>query len=128
MKVAFYIRFRDNAQEALNYYKEIFNAEEKFVQYYTENMTDDPNKIGMIYHAELEFNNFLFYLSDSFVDEDYRSFRLILEFDELSDAEHYFNVLSNKGKIHNKLEKIPIGPMVGLVEDKFGVLWNIVKV
>jgi uncharacterized glyoxalase superfamily protein PhnB len=62
MKVATYLYFRHNAEEVVETNKDIFDAEVVSVYSYEDGMTQDPELIGKIFHAELKIGDLNLYI------------------------------------------------------------------
>lgn len=126
MKVATYLEFKHNAKEAIETYKAIFNAEVTFEYFYDEKMTLDPEMVGKVYHAEMKIGDLNLYISDSGVEPSFTSMRFVVEIPEEAKARQIYEELAQGGKIISDFVKIPIGPTIAHVVDKFGIHWNIV--
>ena len=126
MKFAAYLEFNDNATEVIETYKAIFNAEVILEYLYDEDMTDDRDLIGKVFHAELKIGDLNLYLCDSGVEPSFESIKLVVEIQNEEKAHEVFERLSKGGRIIREFTKLPIGPTIADVEDKFGIKWNIV--
>jgi PhnB protein len=128
MNLAVYLNYNDNTNQALEYYKEIFDAEELLKLVYTDEMTEDKEKIGKVLHAELKINNQLnLYFSDSFKDYKREGFAIVVEVDSLEEAKDLYAKLSQDGEEIAPLEELDVVPtIVGSVRDKFGLAWDII--
>jgi PhnB protein len=128
MNLAVYLNYNDNTNQALEYYKEIFDAEELLKLVYTDEMTEDKEKIGKVLHAELKINNQLnLYFSDSFKDYKREGFAIVVEVDTLEEAKDLYAKLSQGGEEIAPLEELDVVPtIVGSVRDKFGLAWDII--
>lgn len=128
MNLAVYLNYNDNTNQALEYYKEIFDAEELLKLVYTDEMTEDKEKIGKVLHAELKINNQLnLYFSDSFKEYKREGFAIVVEVDTLEEAKALYAKLSQGGEKLTPLEELEVAPaIVGSVRDKFGLAWDII--
>lgn len=126
MKCATYLEFKDNAKEVIETYKAIFDAVVVLEYFYDENMTDDQNLVGKVFHAELKIGDLNLYLSDSGIEPSFASIKLVVEIPDEGRAREIFEHLAQGGSIIREFTKISIGPTIADVEDKFGIKWNIV--
>lgn len=122
-----YIIFTGNAEEALNFYKDIFNGEIISVSRYK----DSPAKVeegwaDKIIHARLKFDDNLLMLSDGHKSDNSttnESLQLSVEIEDENKIKEVFEKLSSGGKIKLPLAKQFWGALFGMLEDKFGVHW-----
>ena len=126
MKVAAYLEFNDNADEVIETYTDIFGAEVVRVHYFTEQMTKNPKLLGKIFHAELKLGDLNHYLSDSGKEPSFSSMKFVVEISEEVTARQCFERLAREGRMINEFQKMPFGPMIAQIEDKFGIMWEIV--
>lgn len=126
MKAATYLEFKHNAKEAIDTYKEIFAAQVMFEVLYDEKMTQDPAMVGKVYHAEMIIGDLNLYVSDSGVEPSFTSMRFVVEIQDEAKAHQVYEQLAQGGKIISDFVKIPIGPTIAHVVDKFGIHWNVV--
>jgi len=126
MKAAAYLNFKHNAKDAIAAYKEIFNADVICEYYYDENLTHDHDLVGKVYHAEMKLGDLNLYLSDVGTDPSFDSLKFVIEFSEESKAHECFEKLAQGGEVLSDFQKLPIGPTIAQVMDKFGVIWDVV--
>lgn len=126
MKVATYLYFKYNAKEAIETYKNIFDATVVREHVFSEGMTENPELIGKIFHAELKVGDLNLYISDSGEEPSFSSLKFVVEIKDEASAQKCFKALAKNGKIISEFTKMPYGPTVGEIEDKFGVRWDIV--
>lgn len=126
MKVATYLDFEYNAKEVIETYQTIFDAEVVCEYYYDENSTPDKELVGKIFHAELKIADLNLYVSDAGVAPSFSSVKFVVEFNAEEKARQCFEALCQGGKIISDFKKMPIGPTIADVEDKFGIKWHVV--
>ena len=126
MKVATYLHFKDNAKEVIETYKSLFGAEVIGEYVFEAGMTDNPDLLGKIFHAELKIGDFNLYLSDTGQDESYDSVKFVIEISGEALAQAQLSRFKEHGKIIRDFTRLPIGPTLGRAEDKFGIKWDIV--
>ncbi|UQW81688.1 VOC family protein [Staphylococcus edaphicus] len=106
------------AEEAINFYNEVFNNSEqggKF--YYPEGL--EPNKTSQLAHARFKIENQWFTCMDSAYDYNYQfneGISLIVTLDNQVELDAYWH----------KLSAVPEAEQCGWLKDKFGVSWQIV--
>jgi PhnB protein len=126
MKVATYLNFNLNAQDVIDSYTTIFDAKVVLNMPYEEGMTETPALMGKVFHAELEIGDLNLYLADTGKEPDFSSVKLVAEISDADKAHQVFEQLAEGGKVLNPFEKMPFGPTIADVQDKFGIMWNIV--
>ena len=126
MKVATYIYFGQEAEDAIECYQSIFGAEVCCKYHYDETMTQQVKLLGKIFHAELKIGDQNLYIADSDEYGNNTSMRFVVEFIEAELARDCLAGLVKHGRLISDFQKMPYGPTIARVEDKFGVNWDIV--
>ena len=126
MKVATYLYFRHNAEEVIETYKVIFDAVVVSKYCYDDDMTQDQQLIGKIFHAELKIGDLNLYVSDSGISPSFASIKFVVEIREEDKAHTLFEKLAEHGKRISEFKKMPYGPTIAHAEDKFGIRWDVV--
>lgn len=93
---------------------------------YEADMTDNANLVGKVFHAEFKIGGLNFYLADTGEEPDFSSVKFVIETTNETEAHEIFDKLTQGGKIISEFEKMPFGPTIADVQDKFGIKWNIV--
>jgi PhnB protein len=127
MKMNPYLHFEGNAEEALNFYKDVFGGEILMLSRYgdTPEKTDEEWKHKII-HARLQFGDNLIMISDGFKGykiEGKGNIQLSIEMDSEEQLIEIFNKMSEGGKVTMPLAKQFWGAHFGMLTDKFGVAW-----
>jgi PhnB protein len=126
-----YVHFVDNAQEALDFYKQALGAEvtiNKFGEFGTPD--NDPSH-DLIMHAEVTFAGTKFFVSDSLpmggVKQGGENVELSITGGKADDEQltQYFTALSDGATITAPLETAPWGAKFGMLVDKFGIHWMV---
>ncbi len=125
-----YIMFDGNAEEALNFYKDILGStEEPYIMRYSEaEGMELPEGYGVkILHARLNFPGGLLYLSDAFPGQEVKytdgiSFNLGPDSEE--ELNRLFNAFAEGGKIIDPIADQFWGSKFGSLNDKFGIHWS----
>lgn len=126
MKAAAYLEFELNAEEAIETYKDVFDAEVILNYRYDQQMTADTALVGKIFHAELMIGDLNLYLADINKPPSFNSIKFVVEITDEEKANLCFKKLAEKGRVISDFEKMPFGPKIASVEDPFGVKWDVV--
>ena len=124
-----YINFRDNARQALEFYKEVFGGD---LRVNTFGEYGDPNQPGAdgVMHGQLETDSgFTLMASDAPPGMDVSSgagnITISLSGDEEQQLRGYWDKLSEGGTVTMPFEKQMWGDLYGKCTDKFGVPWMV---
>ncbi len=124
-----YIGFKDNAREAMEFYKSVFGGKLTMNTFKEFQASEDPAEADKIMHSMLETDSgMLFMASDTpgnmkFKEGARISMSLSGEDDE--ELTGYYDKLSEGGQPILPLEKAPWGDKFGMVKDKFGITWMV---
>jgi len=122
-----YLHFNGEAEEVLNFYKDVFDGEILVINRYGDSpMKGDESLNDKIIHARLKFGDNLIMISDSFngqLANNDGNIQLSVEVDDEQKMEKVFNKLAEGGKVVMPLAKQFWGATFGMLQDKFGVNW-----
>ncbi len=122
-----YLSFRDNAREAMEFYKTVFGGKLEMQTFKEYHASQDPSEDNKIMHAVLTADNgIVFMASDTPNNMEYRTgtnMSMSLSGDNAAELTAYYEKLSAGGTIRMPLEKAPWGDTFGMFTDKFGVSW-----
>jgi PhnB protein len=122
-----YLSFRDNAREAMEFYKTVFGGKLEMQTFKEFHASQDPSEDNKIMHAMLAADNgIVFMAADTPNSMEYRigtNMSMSLSGDNEHELRGYYEKLSAGGTIGMPLEKAPWGDMFGMFTDKFGVSW-----
>lgn len=126
-KIATFFTFQeDNAEEAMNFYVQLFNNSQIIeINRYGD---DGPAKTGTIMMARFELNGKEFICSDSYVRHEWDFTPGVSNFVECEDHEELetlFEKLAENGKIMMPLDNYGFSEKFGFVEDRFGISWQL---
>ena len=126
-QIATFLTFqKENAEQAMNFYIEIFdNSEIIDVKRWEK---DAPGKEGTIMHATFSLNGNLFMCSDSPPIHEWGFTPAVSNYVECTsemDIEQLFTKLSENGKVMMPLNNYGFSQKFGFVEDQFGVSWQL---
>ncbi|MDQ2887694.1 MAG: VOC family protein [Chloroflexota bacterium] len=122
-----YLSFKDNARQAMEFYKTVFGGKLAMSTFKDFNASQDPSDDNKIMHAVLEADNGItFMASDISSRMDYQAgtnYSMSLSGDNEAELTGYFEKLTAGGTITMPLEKAPWGDTFGMLTDRFGVPW-----
>jgi PhnB protein len=122
-----YLSFKDNAREAMKFYKTVFGGNLTMSTFKEYNVSQDPNEANKIMHAVLEADNGITFMAsdtpDSMAYSAGTNYTMSLSGDNETELRTYFEKLSAGGNITMPLEQAPWGDTFGSFTDKFGVPW-----
>jgi PhnB protein len=122
-----YLNFRDNAREAMEFYKGVFGGKLDISTFSDYHASPDPSESDKVMHAVLEAENGItFMAADTPNSMEYKpsaGFGMSLSGDNEDELRGYFDKLSAGGTVTMPLEKAVWGDTFGMVQDKFGVNW-----
>ena len=125
------IHFNGNCDEAIEFYKKIFNAEVLDIAYFK----DAPSDSGMeknslppkfVMHSEISILGTTFNLTDG-ADESPASgnYSFLITLSSDDEVTNLFGKLSNNGKVIEPLAPAFWSSMYGMVQDEFGITWQL---
>ena len=122
-----YLSFKDNAREAMEFYKTVFGGKLTMSTFKEYHASQDPREDNKIMHSVLEADNGItFMASDTPNAMEYKAgtnYSMSLSGDNEAELRGYFEKLSAGGSIMMPREKAPWGDTFGMLVDKFGVPW-----
>jgi PhnB protein len=123
-----YVSYRDNAREALEFYKEVFGGN---LSINTFGEYGDPNapEANNVMHGQLETDQgFTLMASDTPPGMDFNpgnNITISLSGDDEQELRGYWEKLSEGADVTMPLEKQMWGDVYGQCTDKFGVQWMV---
>lgn len=125
IKTTAYLSFKDNARQAMDFYKGIFGGQLEAISM-SEVMPDGP--ADLVGHAWLQAEHLELMASDTPPGTEFgglAGFSLGLHGDDEATIRRYWDALGEGGEVTLPLEKAPWGDHFGMVTDRFGVSWGI---
>jgi PhnB protein len=124
-----YINFRDNAREAMEFYRDVFGGDlslNTFGEYGDSNAPGADN----IMHAQLETESgFRLMASDTPPGAEFNpgsgNITISLSGDDEQELRGYWDKLSDGGNVTMPLEKQMWGDLFGQCTDRYGVAWMV---
>lgn len=122
-----YLSFKDNAREAMEFYKSVFGGEMTMSTFAEGGMPHAPGDGDKIMHADLRApSGFVLMGSDSPPGMEFtqgNAFSISLSGDNEAELRGYWDKLAVGGMITMPLDKAPWGDSFGMLADRFGVAW-----
>ena len=122
-----YLSFRDNARQAMEFYREVFGGTLTINTFKESNASSDPAQDDLVMHARLEGEHgIVFMASDTPQEIEYRpgnTISMSLSGDDEAILRGYWDGLVDGGSVTVPLEKAPWGDTFGMCVDRFGVAW-----
>jgi PhnB protein len=123
------IHFNGNCDEAISFYKEVFGAEVKEINY----AKDAPPDSGMddcpphfVMHSEVYICGTNFSLTDGAKSPPaIGNFSYLIVYDTPEEVTATFNKLAVGGEVEEPLATTFWSPLYGSVVDRFGVNWQV---
>ena len=122
-----YLSFRDNAREAMEFYRSVFGGELRVNTFKEYNASSDPSEDDLVMHAQLEGEHGVVFMgSDTPRRMEYKpgsNFSMSLSGDDDAVLSGWFSKLADGGTVTMPLEKAMWGDTFGMVVDRYGVNW-----
>jgi PhnB protein len=122
-----YLGFRNNAREAMEFYRDVFGGELNMSTFAEYQASEDPAEQDLIMHAQLTTpGGFTLMGADTPSSMEYEpgtNFSVSLSGDDDPELRGYWEKLSDGGTVLEPLVEAPWGDSFGMCTDKFGVKW-----
>lgn len=124
-----YFSFKDNAREAMQFYKSVFGGKLDMQTYKDYHASQAPCEDNKIMHAMLEAENGISFMgADTPIGMEFHpgmNGSVALSGDDETELKTYFQKLSVGGTVTAPMEKAPWGDQFGMCTDKFGIKWMV---
>jgi PhnB protein len=125
-----YISFRDDARQAMEFYRSVFGGELDLSTFGESGMTEDPAQADLVMHAMLETGTGLVLMgSDTPPGMEYQEGSRIsvsLSGDDEATLRGYWDgLVGGGGTVVMPLERAPWGDSFGMCADRFGINWMV---
>lgn len=132
MQLQSYLAFKGNCEQAINFYKDVFDAEVETLMRFKdapENVmcVEDEFK-EQIMHATLKFQDCILMLSDFISEQPFvtgNNYSISVNVKDEEEASAIFNSLAEGGFIAMPFEEAFWGGKFGMLIDQFGVQWMV---
>ena len=123
-----YLNFRDQAREALEFYRSVFGGELVLMTLGEGGMADDPADAELIMHGQLTTTaGFTLMAGDTAATMDDPVIGTAVNISVSGDDEEtirgYWERLSEGAEVVEPLATAPWGDLFGLLNDRFGIAW-----
>jgi len=122
-----YLSFRDNAREAMEFYRSVFGGELTVNTFADLHAAQDDSEKDLVMHSQLHAENGIVLMSsDTPSRMEHRpgnNVSMSLSGDDESTLRGYFEKLSSGGTVTMPLEKAMWGDIFGMCIDRFGINW-----
>lgn len=122
-----YLNFKDNARQAMEFYKTVFGGKLTISTFKEFQAAQDPSEDNLVMHSVLEADNGItFMAADTPNRVEYKpgtNYSMSLSGDDEAELGGYFQKLAAGGEVTMPLTKAMWGDMFGMLVDKFGVSW-----
>ena len=129
MRLNPYLSFRDDAREAMTFYKSVFGGELTLSTFGDFHASEDPAEQDKIMHSQLETPDGLMLMgADTPNGMEYRpqaGVSVSLSGDDEPTLRGYWELLSDNGTVVMPFEKAPWGDTFGMCVDRFGTSWMV---
>jgi PhnB protein len=124
-----YLSFRDNAREAMEFYKGVFGGTLTMSTFAEYHASEDPGEADKIMHSMLEApNGVTFMAADTPNGMEHvpgRNVSMSLSGEDEAELRGYFDKLAEGGTVEMPLEQAPWGDTFGMLTDRFGIHWMV---
>lgn len=124
-----YLSFRDNAREAMEFYRFVFGGELSLNTFAEFHASEDPAEQDKIMHSMLETPKGLVLMGadtpNSMEYQPHSGISMSLSGDDESDLRGHWDALTKGGTVVTPLEPSPWGDIFGMCVDQFGVNWMV---
>ncbi|HZP19264.1 MAG TPA: VOC family protein [Bauldia sp.] len=124
-----YLSFKDNARQAMEFYKSVFGGELTMMTFGEGGMSQEPGQKDLIMHSQLVAPNGYWLMGSdtppSMPMQAGRSITVSLSGDDEKELRGYWDKLAAGAQIQMPLEKAPWGDTFGMLTDRFGTPWMV---
>ena len=124
-----YINFKDNAREAMGFYKDVFGGELTMSTFAEFGSSSGPADANLIMHSQLETPaGFTLMASDTPAHMDFKgagNISVSLSGTDEAALTGYWNKLSAAASISQPLARAPWGDSFGMLTDRYGIAWMV---
>lgn len=127
-----YIIFYRQCEEAMDYYEKIFSGKNKEIlrynDYIPDGVTEDVS--NYVLHGKMELFDTEFTFADEFSKPvvSGNNIHLTIHPSDLAEGTKMYNELKEKGQVFLPPTETFYSPLHTVVQDKFGIVWNIIVV
>lgn len=128
VQVVPHLNFRGEARAALEFYRTVFGGNLTIVTYEDLGNVHEPGDARLVMWGQVAADNgFKVMAFDATAklpfEKGRNAFYIALRFDTTEEAKTSWEKLTGGASIRRELGPAPWGPMYGMLQDKFGVIW-----
>lgn len=132
MKTEPYLFFEGRCDEAIAFYRDALGGELLMLMRYRDGPDPGqcaPHMLDGVMHAALRIGDSVLMLSDGFVNGTprFEGFAVSLTVEDDASARRCFDALARDGTVKAPLESTFFTSSFGMVADRFGVTWMVMK-
>ena len=124
-----YLSFRDNAREAMEFYRTVFGGQLELTTFKEFGVSSDPAEDDKVMHSSLVADNGITFMgADTPNGMERRSgsaVSIALAGDDEAELSGYFARLAEGGTVTMPLGDAPWGAKFGALTDRFGIDWMV---
>lgn len=124
-----YLSFKDNAREAMEFYKTVLGGKLTMSTFKEFHASQDPKEDNKIMHSVLETDNGITLMGadtpNSMEFTAGKNVSISLSGDNEEELRGYWDKLAEGANITMPINKAPWGDTFGMLTDKFGVQWMV---
>ena len=124
-----YLSFKDNAREAMEFYKTVFGGKLEMHTFKEFHASEDPSEDDKIMHSMLTADNGIVFMGadtpNSMQFSEGSRISMSLSGGNEAELRGYFEKLSEGGNAYMPLTKAEWGDTFGMLTDKFGITWMV---
>ena len=132
MKLQSYLAFNGNCEEAINFYKDVFDGEivmmSRFKDMPEDAMCVPDEALDLVMHCTLQFQNCILMASDTVDSKNFKegnNYSISVSVPNEDEASTIFNSLADKGQIIMPFAPAFWGGKFGMLVDQFGIQWMV---
>lgn len=122
-----YLSFRDQAREAMTFYRDVFGGELSIMTFADMHASDDPAEADKVMHSQLEADHGLVLMGADTPKEmdlpESSSISVSLSGDDHATLSGWYERLAEGGTVLEPLVQAPWGDHFGMLVDRFGTHW-----
>jgi PhnB protein len=124
-----YLNFRDNARDAMEFYRSVLGGELTLSTYGDFQASQDPAEVDKIMHGQLESPGGLVLMAadtpNSMELATQSNISVSVSGQDLAELQGYWDGLADGGTVLQPFAQAPWGATFGMLTDRFGVTWLI---
>ena len=133
MKLELFINFDGNCLDALKFYERIFNTKIENLMRYSDAPAADGYEVNekdkdRVMYAGLPVGDMIVMFSDAPDNGEFICGNNVcptLSFDSEAEISRIYNELKEGGEVYMELQKTFFSELFAMVEDKFGIIWQL---